>query len=83
MAKVPKITIKRIWFLFILLMHRNYSLQENSYFRKWVSEIVEIEADEVLKIKEFTFVNNCFQHKSNEDINVFRRTLTINNCIVM
>ncbi len=43
----------------------------------WVSENVEIEADEVLKIKEFTFVNDCFQHKSNEDISVFWRILNI------
>ncbi len=43
---------------------------------KWVSEFAEIEADEVLKIKEFTFVNDCFQHKPNEDIGVFWRTLT-------
>jgi hypothetical protein len=32
-------------------------------------------AFEVLKIKEFTFVNNCFQNESNEVFGVFLRRL--------
>ena len=44
-------------------------------FKEWVSEIAEVEADVVLKIKEFTFVIDCFQRKSNEEICVFWRTL--------
>ena len=44
---------------------------------KWVSEIIEVEADAVLKIKEFTIVNDCFQYKSNEEIGVFWRALII------
>ena len=35
-------------------------------------------ACEVLKIKEFTFVNDCFQNKYNEKIGHYRQTL-INN----
>ena len=34
-------------------------------FMKWVSEIIKVEADAVLKIKEFAIVNDCFQYKSN------------------
>ena len=44
-------------------------------FLKWVSEIIKIEADAVLKIKEFAIVNDCFQCKSNEEIGVFWRAL--------
>ncbi len=51
--------------------------KKTQYLRKWVSEIAEIEAEEVLKNKEFTFVNDCFQHKSNDDIDVFWRTLVV------
>ena len=42
---------------------------------KWVSEIIKVKADAVLKIKEFTIVNDCFQYKSNEEIGVFWRAL--------
>jgi len=42
---------------------------------KWVSEIIKAEADAVLKNKEFTIVNDCFQYKSNEEIGVFWRAL--------
>ncbi|RLD25632.1 MAG: hypothetical protein DRI54_04495 [Bacteroidetes bacterium] len=46
-------------------------------FLKWVSEIIKVEADAVLKIKEFTIVNDCFQYKSNEEIGVFWLALFI------
>ena len=36
------------------------------------------EAFEVLKIKEFTFVNDCFQNKNNDEIGHYGQTL-INN----
>ncbi len=53
-----------------------YSLcKKIPYFKKQVSEIAKIDADEVLKFKEFTFINYFFQHKSNDDIGVFWRTL--------
>ena len=35
----------------------------------------EIEAFAVLKTKEFTIVNDCFQDKSNEDIGHYGQTL--------
>ncbi len=35
----------------------------------------EFEACEVLKIKEFTFVNDCFQNKHNEEIGHYGQTL--------
>ena len=44
-------------------------------FMKWVSEIIKVETDAVLKIKEFTIVNDCFQYKSNEEIGVFWHAL--------
>jgi len=43
-----------------------------------VSEIIKFEAGAVMKIKEFTIVNDCFQYKSNEEIGVFWRVLIIN-----
>ncbi len=49
--------------------------RKTPYFRKWMSEITEFEADEVLNIKEFAFVNVCFQHKRNEEIGHYRQTL--------
>ena len=36
----------------------------------------EFKAFEVLKIKEFTFVNDCFQNKNNEEIGHYGQTLT-------
>jgi len=44
-------------------------------FLRWVSEIIKVEADAVLKNKEFAIVNDCFQYKSNKEIGVFWRTL--------
>ncbi len=38
----------------------NTACRKTPYFRKWVSEIAEIEAGEVLNIKKFTYVNDCF-----------------------
>jgi len=35
----------------------------------------EFEAFEVLKIKEFAFVNDCFQNKNNEEIGHYGQTL--------
>ena len=35
----------------------------------------EFEACEVLKTKEFTYVNDCFQNKHNEKIGHYRQTL--------
>ena len=35
----------------------------------------EFEAYEVLKIKEFTVVNDCFQNEHNEKIGHYRQTL--------
>ena len=35
----------------------------------------EFEAYEVLKTKEFTYVNDCFQNKHNEKIGHYRQTL--------
>jgi hypothetical protein len=35
----------------------------------------EFEACVVLKIKEFTFVNDCFQNKRNEEIGHYGQTL--------
>ncbi len=40
-------------------------------------ENVKNEASAVLKIKEFTWENDCFQNKSNEIIGVFLLTLNI------
>ena len=37
----------------------------------------EFKAFEVLKIKEFTFVNDCFQNKNNEEIGHYGQTLII------
>ena len=37
----------------------------------------EFEACEVLKIKEFTFVNDCFHNKHNEKIGHYGQTLII------
>jgi len=36
----------------------------------------EFEACDVLKIKEFTFVNDCFQNKHNEKIGHYGQTLS-------
>jgi len=41
----------------------------------------EFEACEVLKIKEFTYVNDCFQNKHNEKIEHYRQTL--NNLLIL
>ena len=46
-----------------------------------MSEIIKVEADAVLKIKEFTIVNDCFQYKSNEEIGVFWRALNKSNSV--
>ena len=35
----------------------------------------EFETCEVLKIKEFTLVNDCFQNKHNEEIEHYEQTL--------
>ena len=35
----------------------------------------EFEACEVLKVKEFTKVNDCFQHERNEEIGHYGQTL--------
>ena len=40
-------------------------------------EIAEVEAGEVLKIKESAMAKTCFQHKSNAEIGVFWQTLII------
>jgi len=37
----------------------------------------EFEACEVFKIKEFTFVNDCFKDEHNEEIGHYGQTLTI------
>ena len=45
----------------------------------------EFEACEVLKTKEFTIVNDCFQNENNEKIGHYRQTLnshTIVNTMV-
>ena len=34
--------------------------------------MLEFEAFVVLKIKEFTFVNDCFQNKNNEEIKYYK-----------
>jgi len=36
--------------------------------------MLEFEACEVLKIKEFTFVNDCFQNERNEEIGHYGQT---------
>lgn len=41
------------------------------FFGMGLSENVKVEADEVLKNKESTIVNDCFQHKSNEEFGIF------------
>ena len=41
--------------------------------------MLEFEACKIFKIKEFTFVNDCFQYKSNEEIDVFWRALINKN----
>ena len=40
-------------------------------FFKWLLENVKNKACEILKIKEFTFVNDCFQDEHNAIIGVF------------
>ena len=45
--------------------------EENYFFFKWLLEIVKSKACEILKIKEFTFVNNCFQDEYNAAIGIF------------
>ena len=42
----------------------------NVWFRMF-----EFEACEVFKIKEFTFVNNCFKDKHNKEIGHYGQTL--------
>ena len=37
--------------------------------------MVEFEACEVLKVKEFTYVNDWFQNERNEEIGHYRQTL--------
>ncbi len=39
------------------------------------SVMFEFKACAVLKIKEFTFVNDCFQNKHNAEIGHYRQTL--------
>ena len=44
-------------------------------FSVWII-MFEIEALAVLKIKEFTIVNDCFQNENNENIGHYGQTLT-------
>ena len=45
--------------------------KKTPYFRKSLAKNIKDKAFEVLKIKEFTFVNDCFQNENNAVFGVF------------
>ena len=56
----------------------NNAFKKIRHFTEWLSEIAEVEADDVLKSKESALANDCFQQKSNAKIGVFWQPLNTN-----
>jgi hypothetical protein len=67
----------RLWILCARLKSLFSVGKKTRNFIKWVSEIIKVETDAVLKINSQPKDDDCFQYKSNEEIGVFWGTLFI------